>query len=148
MDKNYDILRLENQLCFPLYACSKEVIKLYRPYLEKLNLTYTQYITMMVLWQEDKINVKDLGERIYLDSGTLTPVLKSLEAKGYVKRYRYAKDERVLLVEATEAGKALRDSANDIPQTLKCCVKSDDEQAMQFYETLYKILDFIKENSK
>lgn len=148
MSNDYDILRLENQLCFPLYACSKEVIKLYRPYLDKLNLTYTQYITMMVLWQEERINVKDLGERIYLDSGTLTPVLKSLEAKGYVKRYRYAKDERVLLVEATETGKALRASANDIPEILKCCVKCDNNEAMQFQKTLYKILDFIKESSK
>ena len=144
MDNNFDVLKLENQLCFPLYACSKELIKLYRPYLEKLNLTYTQYITMMVLWKEDKINVKDLGERLFLDSGTLTPVLKSLEAKGYVKRYRYEKDERVLIVEATEEGKGLKKIAQDIPDDLKCSVSVEDEEAVQLYHTLYKILEYIK----
>ena len=147
MDNNFDVLKLENQLCFPLYACSKELIKLYRPYLEKLNLTYTQYIAMMVLWQEEKINVKDLGERLFLDSGTLTPVLKSLEAKGYVKRYRYEKDERVLIVEATEEGKALRNSANDIPDNLKCSVSVQNEEAVQLCQTLYRILEHIKENN-
>ena len=95
MKKNYDALKLENQISFPLYACAKEVVKVYRKYLETLNLTFTQYITMLVLWEEEKINVKELGERLYLDSGTLTPVLKSLEAKGYVKRYRNDRDERV-----------------------------------------------------
>ena len=80
-DKNYDDLRLDNQLCFPLYALSKEVIKQYRPYLDEINLTYTQYIAMMVIWEKEKINVKELGKKLYLDSGTLTPVLKSLEAK-------------------------------------------------------------------
>ena len=144
MDNNFDVLKLENQLCFPLYACSKELIKLYRPYLEKLNLTYTQYITMMVLWKEDKINVKDLGERLFLDSGTLTPVLKSLEAKGYVKRYRYEKDERVLIVEATGEGKGLKKIAQDIPDDLKCSVSVEDEEAVQLYHTLYKILEYIK----
>ena len=122
MKKNYDALKLENQISFPLYACAKEVVKVYRKYLETLNLTFTQYITMLVLWEEEKINVKELGERLYLDSGTLTPVLKSLEAKGYVKRYRYERDERVLLVEATEKGLELREVAADIPTNLDCCV--------------------------
>ena len=146
MENKFDALKLENQLCFPLYACSKELIKLYRPYLENLNLTYTQYIAMMVLWQEEKINVKDLGERLFLDSGTLTPVLKSLEAKGYVKRYRYEKDERVLIVEATEEGRALRNSANDIPDNLKCSISVENEEAVQLYRSLYKILEHIKTN--
>ena len=87
-DKNYDTLRLENQLCFPLYACSREVIKRYRPYLDAVGLTYTQYVAMMVLWAEKTVSVKALGEKLYLDSGTLTPVLKSLEAKGYITRTR------------------------------------------------------------
>ena len=88
MDSKYDSLHLDNQLCFPLYAAAKEVVKKYRPYLDKLGLTYTQYITLMVLWENKKMNVKDLGAELFLDSGTLTPVLKSLEKKGYVRRER------------------------------------------------------------
>ena len=148
MKKNYDALKLENQISFPLYACAKEVVKVYREYLETLNLTFTQYITMLVLWEEEKINVKELGERLYLDSGTLTPVLKSLEAKGYVKRYRYERDERVLLVEATEKGLELRDVAADIPTNLDCCINLEAGEAQQFYDTLQKILSHIKGEGK
>ena len=148
MEKNYDALRLENQLSFPLYACAKEVVKVYRSYLAELNLTYTQYITMLVLWQEEKINVKELGEKLYLDSGTLTPVLKSLEAKGLVKRYRYEKDERVLLVESTDLGLELREKAAEFPNVLDCCVKFDDGEAQQLYCTLQKILKHIKSEDK
>ena len=144
MEKNYDALKLENQISFPLYACAKEVVKIYRDYLETLNLTYTQYITMLVLWEVEKINVKELGERLYLDSGTLTPVLKSLEAKGFVKRYRYDKDERVLLVEATEAGQVLREVAAEFPHSLDRCVNLEDGEAQSFQETLQKILRHIK----
>ena len=106
-DSGYDVLKLENQLCFPLYAASREVIKQYRPFLEALDLTYTQYIAMMVFWEEKKISVKELGKKLFLDSGTLTPVLKSLEAKGFLKRYRSEEDERVLLVEITAAGESI-----------------------------------------
>lgn len=148
MKKNYDVLKLENQISFPLYACAKEVVKIYREYLETLNLTFTQYITMLVLWEEEKINVKELGEKLYLDSGTLTPVLKSLEAKGYVKRYRYDRDERVLLVEATEKGIELRDTAAEFPNSLDCCVNLDAGEAQQFYNTLQKILHHIKGENK
>ncbi|MDO4842649.1 MAG: MarR family transcriptional regulator, partial [Phoenicibacter congonensis] len=97
MDK-YDALRLENQICFPLYAASREIIKKYTPYLRELDLTYTQYIALMVLWQEKEISVKELGARLFLDSGTLTPVLKSLEDKGCVRRRRSTDDERVVIV--------------------------------------------------
>jgi DNA-binding MarR family transcriptional regulator len=90
----YDCLKLENQLCFPLYACSKAITKHYKPFLDKLDLTYTQYITMMVMWDRKKANVKELGECLYLDSGTLTPVIKKLEAKGYIKKHRLESDER------------------------------------------------------
>lgn len=139
-NKRYDSLKLENQLCFPLYAASREVIKQYRPLLDELNLTYTQYITMMVFWQEKKINVKDLGKKLFLDSGTLTPVLKSLEAKGYVHRYRSAEDERVLIVEITEAGESLKEQAVSIPETLAGCIKLNQQEAAQLYSILYKIL--------
>lgn len=136
----YDVLKLENQLCFPLYACSRGVIKLYRPYLEPLGLTYTQYITMMVVWEHKKINVKDMGKKLFLDSGTLTPVLKSLEAKGLVTRNRSTEDERVLLVEVTEAGEALKDQAVDIPKELAKCVNLEDEETLELYQLLYKLL--------
>ena len=93
-----DSLKLENQLCFPLYACSKEVIRKYKPYLDKYDLTYTQYIAMMVLWEEKKVNVKELGQKLFLDSGTLTPLLKKLEQKGYIERKRSENDERNLYI--------------------------------------------------
>lgn len=141
MDKRYDTLKLENQLCFPLYAASREVIKQYRPLLDELNLTYTQYITMMVFWQEKKINVKDLGKKLFLDSGTLTPVLKSLEAKGYVRRYRSTEDERVLMVEITETGESIKEKAISIPETLASCLKLNQQEASQLYSLLYKILE-------
>lgn len=139
-NSKYDVLKLENQLCFPLYACSREVIKSYRPYLDKLDLTYTQYITMMVFWEHKKINVKELGKKLFLDSGTLTPVLKSLEAKGYVNRYRSTEDERVLIVEITEAGEALKERAVEIPKALASCVNLSPEESMQLYQLLYKLL--------
>ncbi len=143
---NYEGLKLENQLCFPLYAASREVIKQYRPYLDELGITYTQYIAMMVFWEEKKINVKELGKKLFLDSGTLTPVLKNLEAKGYVKRSRSTEDERVLMVEITENGEALKEKANDIPQKVAGCVKLDTEEAVQLYSLLYKVLDVFQQN--
>jgi len=136
----YDALRLENQLCFPLYAASREVIKRYRPFLDALDLTYTQYIAMMVFWQEKKISVKELGKRLFLDSGTLTPVLKSLELKGFVKRYRSTEDERVLIVELTAEGEALKDRAVTVPEEVAKCVKLSPEDAATLYSLLYKVL--------
>lgn len=144
MDR-YDTLKLENQLCFPLYAASREVIKRYHPYLTGLGLTYTQYIAMMVLWAEREVSVKELGQKLFLDSGTLTPVLKSLEEKGYVKRRRSSKDERVLIVEITEAGESLKEQAVSIPEKIAGCVRLDSEEAMQLYKLLYKVLAAINE---
>lgn len=144
MDR-YDALRLENQLCFPLYAASREVIKRYHPYLTELGLTYTQYIAMMVFWAEGKISVKELGQKLFLDSGTLTPVLKSLEEKGYVMRRRSPEDERVLIVEITESGETLKERAISIPEQIAGCVKLDTEEAMQLYKLLYKVLASISE---
>ena len=141
----YDGLKLENQLCFPLYAASREVIKKYRPYLDALDLTYTQYITMMVFWEEKKISVKELGKKLYLDSGTLTPVLKSLEAKGFVKRYRSTEDERVLIVEITGKGEALRDKAISVPAEVSKCIRLDQGEAIKLYELLYKVLRGVTE---
>lgn len=140
MADKYDGLKLENQICFPLYACSRAVIKKYHPYLSAIDLTYTQYIAMLVFWDEKKISVKELGSKLFLDSGTLTPVLKSLEAKGLVKRYRSSEDERVLLVEITEAGELLKEKAADIPAKIGSCVKLEPEEAMELYRILYKLL--------
>ncbi|MBQ3379198.1 MAG: MarR family transcriptional regulator [Clostridia bacterium] len=143
-NSKYEALKLENQLCFPLYAASREVVKLYRPYLDALNLTYTQYIAMMVFWEQKKCSVKELGEKLYLDSGTLTPVLKSLEKKGFVRRYRFVDDERVLLVEITEEGEKLKDAAADVPGSVGACVKLETEDALTLYRLLYELLGGLK----
>lgn len=140
MDNKYEALRLRNQLCFPLYAASREVVKKYTPYLDKLGLTYTQYITMMVLWEEQEISVKSLGEKLFLDSGTLTPLLKVLEKKGLVSRTRSTADERVLVVSATPEGMQLRDAALDVPLSVGSCINISQEDAAALYRILYKIL--------
>lgn len=141
----YDALKLQNQICFPLYAASREVIKQYKPYLDALDLTYTQYIAMMVFWEEKKLNVKELGKKLFLDSGTLTPVLKSLEGKGYVLRSRSKEDERVLEVEITSKGEELKEQAVSIPASIAGCVKLNADEAMQLYQLLYKVLGTLKE---
>lgn len=140
----YDCLKLENQLCFPLYAASKEIIKQYTPFLKGIDLTYTQYITMMVMWEYKQMNVKELGEYVYLDSGTMTPVLKKLEEKGLVSRERSKKDERTLIVTITEAGEALKEKAVNIPKQLMNCVKLDIDDSQKLYELLYRLLDTLK----
>ena len=117
----YDRLRLENQLCFPLYACSREIIKQYKPFLDELDLTYTQYITMMVLWERTSLTAKELGDILFLDSGTLTPLLKKLESKGLLTRRRAVLDERSLIVTVTEAGMALRERAVTVPERMAAC---------------------------
>lgn len=141
----FEALKLEHQLCFPLYAASREVIKRYHPYLKEPDLTYTQYIAMMVFWSDKSISVKDLGQKLFLDSGTLTPVLKSLEEKGYVKRRRSSEDERVLIAEITQTGEALKERAMSIPEKIAGCVKLETQDALQLYQLLYKILASLKE---
>ena len=143
MDK-YDSLKLENQLCFPLYAAAKEIVRKYKPFLDEIDLTYTQYITMMVMWEEEEINVTHLGEKLYLDSGTLTPLLKKLESKGYITRQRSKDDERTLDVKLTEEGLALKDKALSIPANMSGCIKLSVEEAALLYKTLNKILDELK----
>ena len=140
-NEKYECLKLKNQICFPLYACAKEIVRSYKPFLEKLDLTYTQYITMMVLWEEKEMNVKEIGRRLYLDSGTLTPLLKKLEQKGYIVRKRSARDERNLLISITPEGEALREEAVSVPGQMGACIRIDPEDAAKLYEILYKILD-------
>ena len=142
MVKNeFDNLKLENQICFPLYAASNKVIRQYKPFLEKLNLTYTQYITMMCLWENNQINVKELGNKLFLDSGTLTPLLKKLEKKGYIKRNRDDGDQRNLIVTITKQGMDLRNQAKDVPTCVAKCVNLSEEEAINLYKILYKILE-------
>ena len=135
-----DALKLDHQICFPLYAASREVIKQYRPILDELDLTYTQYIAMMVMWEERSISVKDMGTKLFLDSGTLTPVLKALEKKGYVTRRRSNLDERVLIVEITEKGEEIKKQALTVPERMAGCMTLEPEEAMELYRILYKIL--------
>ena len=139
-ERNYDQLKLENQLCFPLYAAAREVVNQYRPHLDALGITYTQYVTLMVLWERKKATVGELGECLFLDSGTLTPLLKKLEAKGLVTRSRSKKDERSLIVEITEEGMALREQAAVIPEKIAGCVSLKPEEAGTLYRLLYKLL--------
>ena len=140
MEKNYDALKLENQLCFPLYACSREVIKLYKPHLDELDLTYTQYIVMMVLWERRSATVKELGGCLHLDSGTLTPLLKKMEAKGLINRCRDQDDERSLIVSLTPEGEALRERAVEVPEKMARCVRLSPDESLQLYGLLYKLL--------
>ena len=136
----YQGLKLENQLCFPLYACSKELVRHYAPLLEPFNLTYTHYIAMMVIWEKGEVTVTELGKALYLDSGTLTPVLKKLEANGYVSRTRRTDDERCVVVSPTESGWELQDRLKDVPMEVGSCVKLSPEEARILYGLLYKVI--------
>ncbi len=144
MNDKYEMLKLERQLCFPLYVVSKEIVKRYKPFLDEINLTYTQYITMMVLWEEKEILVKDMGAKLFLDSGTLTPVLNGLEKKGYAVRRRSEKDKRDVYAAITEEGMALRDKAAEIPLKIGGCVPLEPEKAMMLYQTLHEMMDKFK----
>ena len=140
-EKKYECLKLSNQLCFPLYACSKEIVRRYKPFLDELDLTYTQYITMMVMWEHRKISVKEIGGLLYLDSGTLTPVLKTLEKKDYVTRERSKEDERSLLVTLTKEGEKLKERAVDVPEKVGKCLNISPEDATALYVILHKIMN-------
>lgn len=139
--KKYDCLKLSKQLCFPLYACARETIKLYTPLLDQLGLTYTQYITMMVLWEHHSLTAKELGRFLYLDSGTLTPLLKKLENKGFLTRKRSETDERNLIVTLTAEGNALKDAALHIPATMTESLNLETEEIRNLYGYLYKMLE-------
>ena len=135
-----EALLLKNQLCFPLYACAREMVKKYKPYLDQIGLTYTQYITMMVLWEQHSVTAKELGQRLYLDSGTLTPLLKRMEAKGLLTRQRDPVDERSLRVTVTDAGEALKERALDIPYQMAQHVKLTQEETETLHKLLYVML--------
>ena len=144
MEEKYEPLKLSKQLCFPLYACSREMIKLYKPWLDELGLTYTQYITMMVLWEHKSMTVKALGQELYLDSGTLTPLLKKLEDKGLVTRRRSDRDERNLIVTITESGEAMKDAALHIPGEMTKCINLPRDEIRDLYRMLHQLLEYVK----
>ncbi|WP_350455396.1 MarR family winged helix-turn-helix transcriptional regulator [Slackia heliotrinireducens] len=145
---DFDPLKLDNQLCFPLYACAKEVVRRYTPFLNEIDLTYTQYITMMVMWECKSLSVRELGEKLLLDSGTLTPLLKKLEAKGLVIRERSHEDERKLNVVITEKGEALRSRALGVPRQMGKCVGLSKEDAMELRRLLNKIIDNVRQEER
>ena len=140
MNSKYDCLKLKNQICFPLYACSKEIIRRYKPFLDEVDLTYTKYITMMALWENESMNVRELGSCLFLDSGTLTPLLKKLENKGYIMRSRSKEDERNLIVTLTDKGWELREQMLSIPGAMASCVDLEPQEAADLYRLLYKVL--------
>ena len=144
MNENFDALKLQNQVCFPLYACSKELVRQYGPYLKKLGLTYTQYIVMMVLWENENVSSKQLSECVHLDYGTLTPVLKKLENTGYLTRKRSADDERLLSISLTENGRELKKQALDIPPAIAKCMGLSAEEFQTLYVLTYKALKHME----
>lgn len=139
--KTDEVLRLDNQLCFPLYAAARRVVSLYTPYLKALGLTYTQYIVFLVLWEQDGITVGELGRRLYLDNGTLTPLLKKLESAGYLTRSRDSADERVVKVFLTDSGRALKEQATEIPIRVGACIALDENEARSLYFILHRLLE-------
>ena len=136
-----EAMKLANQLCFPLYAAARHVTGLYTPVLKPLGLTYTQYIVFLVLWEKDGLTVGELGEKLLLDNGTLSPLLKKLEQAGYVRRERSREDERVVVITLTEAGRALREKAKDVPAKVAGCIDLPPEKAQTLYGLLYELLE-------
>ncbi len=141
MSQEYEQLKLQNQLCFPLYACARKITSSYTPYLKPLGLTYTQYIVFMVLWEKDSVTVGQLGNILHLDNGTLTPLLKNLEKDGYIKRKRSKEDERVMTITITEKGNALKEKCKNIP--FECASHNallTEDESKELYRLLYKLL--------
>lgn len=144
MEQEFDTLKLDNQLCFPLYVCAKEIVRMYTPLLEQLGLTYTQYITMMVLWQHNALNAKQIGQILFLDSGTLTPVLKRLEEKGWITRCRAKEDERNLWVCLTPEGEAVKEKAKEIPAIIAQKIAMSKEEAAMLHDLLLRFMAQIR----
>ena len=137
----HEAMKLSNQLCFPLYAAARNVTGLYTPWLKPLGLTYTQYIVFLVLWEKDSVSVTEIGEKLMLDNGTLSPLLKKMEQAGYVTRRRSPEDERVVVITLTEAGKALQEKAKDVPLQVAGCIDLPPEKAQMLYRLLYELLE-------
>ena len=143
--ETYECLKLDNQLCFPLYACAKEIVRQYRRPLNELKLTYTQYLVMMVLWEDGETTEGELGKRIRLNSGTLAPLLKRLEKQGYIERRRPENNERQLLIKLTDEGETLKEKAVRVPAQIAACIGLPDDEIMQMKELLEKALNKMEE---
>jgi len=139
-EKKYESLKLQNQLCFPLYASSRKIVNQYTPFLKPLGITYTQYLIFLVLWENEPLPVGEIGKKLFLDNGTLTPVLKKMEKDGYIDRIRGKEDERVVFISLTKKGRDLKEEAVQIPQKMSSCVNLPSEDALKLYEILYKLL--------
>lgn len=148
MKVKYEALKLDNQLCFALYACSREITKLYKPALDKLGITYTQYISLLVLWEKDNITVKDMGQKLHLDSGTLTPLLKKLESMELLHRTRDTVDERKVYVKLTEKGIELKNRAIEIPNKILCSTGLTLQSAELLKENITSLMLSLTTNSK
>ena len=148
LNEEYDILKLKNQICFPVYAVSNKIVRKYKPLLKDLDLTYTQYITMMVLWEKKQVNEKTLGESLFLKSNTLAPLLKKLEQKGYITKEKDKKDERNLIISITKKGEKLKEKAVDIPISLAKEINLSQEKAQMLYNILYELLEEDKDESR
>lgn len=140
MENTGENLRLDKQLCFALYVCSKEIIRLYKPFLKPFDLTYTAYITLMALWERDGITVKELGSRLYLDSGTLTPLLKKMEAQGFVRRQRGIENERNVYLTLTEKGRGMQQKLADVPEQVRCSALLSPDDAAMMLNALHRVL--------
>ena len=147
-EDRYEALKLQNQVCFPLYACSKELIRQYGPFLKECGLTYTQYIVMMVLWEKETVSSRELAECLHLDYGTLTPVLRRLSQAGYLNRERSGEDERMLTLTLTEAGRELKDKAVSIPPAIAECMGLTMEEFRTLYVLTYKALNYMEKGEK
>ena len=149
MEYDYkEAMKLDNQLCFPIYAAARTVTSLYTPYLKKLGLTYTQYILFLVLWEKDGLTVGEICKRLMLDSGTLSPVLKKLRQEGYIEKTQSKTDERSFIISLTEKGKALQEQAKEIPLQVGKCVNISPEKAKLLYDLLYELLDMQSGDKK
>ncbi len=137
----HETMKLDNQLCFPLYAAARNVVSLYTPYLKPLGLTYTQYIVFLVLWEKDGITVGDICSKLMLDSGTLSPLLKKMEQSGFIERKRSLDDDRVVLINLTSEGRALQDKAKEVPEKVAGCIDLPAEKAQILYTLLNELLD-------
>lgn len=140
-DKLDEALKLDNQLCFPLYAAARKVVGAYTPLLKPLGITYTQYIVFMVLWEHDNLTVGEIGKRLMLDNGTLTPLLKKMEEVGYLTRKRSEKDERVVTISLTDQGREIKEKVKGVPVEMRQCIKLEPGEAKTLYDILYKLLD-------
>ena len=145
---DHEAMKLKNQLCFPLYAAARNVTNLYTPYLRPLGLTYTQYIVFLALWEKDGITVGELCDTLMLDNGTISPLLKKIQQAGYIERTRSERDDRVVVITLTEAGKALQDQAKDVPMKVASCLALPPEKAQKLYALLYELLDNQKEKEQ